>query len=572
MSNITNNEYGYYEIYTKKIFFFSDVEGSNVFIDTNKNKIKDLEDIEINDGIITDINKNITLVFLGDLIDNNIYDIRLMKSMNNMKKKKPDNVILITGNRDLNKLLLMNEFIINNKNENIIYEYLHICKNNNDMIYCYITFIKFCKYISINFKKKYSFMTDNLMHMLVNYSNKYTPEKLKKITRIKYIYKYLLNAPFVLKNRKKEIELILNLSNDVKKKTILTKKENCAFVLLINMILFGNYKTNNIFVNEFKNIEMEYLLNTHLLTLINYNNKKYLLSHSYIPNDGILSVPFASNNRNKYIKQSNFKCFLYWLNKIFIKKLFFLSNCYVKNISSIDLYKFNKYINNLMAMCSHKYLNHEKTNVNNANIVTRQYNIFNLYGGNINNNNKKLIHNENCFDHKKFYYDFYDNSSSKNPIDYLIIGHTPFGSIPAIETNNNIITKIIHLDVSKGDRVPISKKTYCFFVATSSENYFIGRIRLVNSSKKNKLNIKYYAKSNDKKLNNLFFNNKLKKNIINYYKFDVGFLLKNHLFQKINDYIKFIVYINDTFYYVKSKIGNYQTKFLNEYKFYTIEK
>lgn len=557
----------YYNIYTKKIFFFSDIEGSNVFVDLNKEKIDDLKDIEITNGIITNIKNNISLVFLGDLIDNSIYDIQLMKSMNKMKKKNPNNIILITGNRDLNKLLLLNEFIINNKNENVIYEYLYICKNE-DILNCYITFVNFCKYISKNFRKKYHFMTNNLIYMLTNYQNKHISGNFNKITRIKYIYRYLLNAPFVLKNRKKEIENILNLSYDIREKLILTKKENCAFVLLMNMILFGNYETKNTFVNKFKNIEMEYLLNTHLLTLINYNSSRYLLSHSYIPNDGILSVPFASNYRKKYTKQTNLECFLFWLNKIFIKHLLFLSKCYVKNTSQINFFKFNKYINNLMSMCSYKYLNHKKTNVNNANIVTRQYKLYNLYGGNIENDTIDI--KNNCLNYKKSYYDFFDNSINKIPIDYLIIGHTPFGSIPTIETRYDLTTKIIHLDVSKGDGVPVSKKTFCFFVATPFNNYFIGRIHLVNSSKNKKLNIKYYTKSDDIELKNLFFDNKLKKNIINYYKFDIDFLIKNNLFQKINEYIKFILHINDKIYMVETKLGNYQTKFLNEYFFYVV--
>lgn len=564
----------YYNIFSEKIFFFSDIEGSNVYDKVNKNKIEDLKHIEIKDGMITNIDNRSSLVFLGDLIDHNIYDIRLMKSMNKMKKNKPKNIILITGNRDLNKILLLNEFIINNNKENIIYEYLNICKNNNDIISCYENFIDYCKHISKNFNIKYHFLTNNIVDMLKNYLNIIPQNNLHQIIRIKYIYKYILGAPLILKNRKKEIEIILNISNEFKKKFELTKNENCAYVLLINMILFGNYQTNNLFVNKFKNIEMEYLLNTHLLAIIKHNEKKYLLSHSYIPNDGILSVPFASNYRKNYIQQHDLKKFLFWLNKNFIKKLSFLSNCYVKNISNINFHKFNKYINNLMSTCCHKYLHHTKTNVNNANIVTRQYKLSNLYGG---SNITSDAHDKNYHNivdnkkNKKFYYNFFDNFINKKPIEYLLIGHTPFSSIPVIETNNNLTTKIIHLDVSKGDGVPISKKTFCFFVVTMENNYFIGRIHLINSSKNKKLNIEYYANNNDKKLNNLIINNKLKKHIYNYYKHDIKFLLKNHLFQINNNCINFIICINNIYYLVKTIIGNYQNKYLNKYYFCSLK-
>ena len=551
----------YYILLSKKIFFFSDIEGSNVYKNLNKNKLDDLNNIKITNGIITDIDDNISLVFLGDLIDHKIYDIRWMNSMNKIKKKNPNNLILITGNRDLNKILLFNEFIINNNNENVIYEYINLCDNNKDILSCYTIFIDYCKMISKYFNKKYFFLTNNIIHILVKYSENFSHNHLYNISRIKYIYKYILNAPYILKNRKIEIEQILNISDKLKKNFKLNKKQNCAFVLLFNMILFGNYQTDNVFINKFKNIEMEYLLNTHLLALINYNNKKYLLSHSYIPSDGMLSIPFASVHKNNFIQQHDLKHFLFQLNNIFINKLSFLSNCYMKKTSDIDFIKFNKYINNLMSMCCHKYFNYTQTNVNNANIVTRQYKLFNLYGGSL---KKKCQIKSN---HKKIYYNFFDNSINKTPIDFLLIGHTPFGSIPTIDIDNKFITKIIHLDVSKGDGVPVSIKTFCFFVASQNNHYFIGRIHFVNPSKNKKLNIKYYFDPNDQNINNLFVGDKLIKNISTYYVYDLSFLIHNQMFQIINNYITFIVYINKNYYSIKSIIGNYQNKFLNKYYF-----
>lgn len=81
---------------------FSDEEGTAPF-----DQGLDIKGVKIRDGIITGVDDNRDkIVFLGDLIDHGPNEVRLLRAMLDIPE---GNRVLITGNRDLNKIRMMHE-------------------------------------------------------------------------------------------------------------------------------------------------------------------------------------------------------------------------------------------------------------------------------------------------------------------------------------------------------------------------------------------------------------------------------------------------------------------------------
>jgi hypothetical protein len=101
------NPHGIYEFKDiNSIYCFSDIESNMpedlkklMFSNTN-NTLYECKNLESNKEAI---------VFTGDLIDRGAYTIRNLLNMLNLKKNYPDNVILICGNRDINKIRMFKE-------------------------------------------------------------------------------------------------------------------------------------------------------------------------------------------------------------------------------------------------------------------------------------------------------------------------------------------------------------------------------------------------------------------------------------------------------------------------------
>jgi hypothetical protein len=100
-----------YDLTGKRLYCYSDEEGGNPFrlsdpLDHDDKGIfaRLNADFVFDNGLIVGLRQaDVALAFLGDLLDNSRYSIRLLEKYIRLKHENPNRVILIGGNRDFNK-------------------------------------------------------------------------------------------------------------------------------------------------------------------------------------------------------------------------------------------------------------------------------------------------------------------------------------------------------------------------------------------------------------------------------------------------------------------------------------
>ena len=141
--------YGVYDFHEKQIYCFSDLEGRIPTITDGASKnvsnvtriLKIINDKKLN-------NNTEAIVFTGDLIDRGPDNIKLIQNMIALKESAPENVLLCIGNRDLNKIRLVDEyFIVNNDGTS------SPCFNDKNIN----NFKQLCTNVATNFNNKYKF-------------------------------------------------------------------------------------------------------------------------------------------------------------------------------------------------------------------------------------------------------------------------------------------------------------------------------------------------------------------------------------------------------------------------------
>lgn len=140
---------GVYDLRGKQLVVFSDEEGGNPFWKDRRKDSQGSNDpigLVCEDGLVTDVRAGTGLAFLGDVQDNAAYSIRLMQRFLDMKLRKPDTVILIAGNRDVNKVRWADEAYITPKaSKGTLWKYIQDQRLN--------TFIDIVQHVAENIQK-----------------------------------------------------------------------------------------------------------------------------------------------------------------------------------------------------------------------------------------------------------------------------------------------------------------------------------------------------------------------------------------------------------------------------------
>jgi hypothetical protein len=511
----------YYFSNETEISIFADIEGAFPFTnipEQHKLKIPFILEDEDNLGNIIKIKSqnNKGFVFTGDLIDKSKYDIRWLSAMCNAKSKSKNNVLLGIGNRDINKIRMLDECFITVDNilpwEVEIDEKLNfedLCKiiatykenkgnsENNTNVYRFSFETEDIekKYKDNNGNKYEKPNVDNYPKLFAKSDQGYDTipcdmEYTDKIERIKLIYEKTLGAKEVLENRWQELKE-LRYVNDEKVEDNVKYVSLAITNMMMTLIWPENYinskcKNENI-KNLFKYINglhIKYLQNAHIIGKFTKNLKNYIFSHSGIPN--VLSAPLGylqynddnnihSHNKNKYYGET-YKLLHNILINIEKEKNDFINIFDIQNYKSkitakeiIEYIKKNilkhdklyKYIQ-LSAPTGYRKYNNIKFGSINSPIVLQYTGYLRKGGG----EEKKDI----------LYY------KRDNNIHYNIFGHQPQGYFPTaiynIDGSYDICLDVTNIKHEKNQEVGMS---YAFMYIDKKDKITING-RIVNSN------------------------------------------------------------------------------------------
>jgi hypothetical protein len=254
------------------------------------------------------------IVFTGDLIDRGAYTIRNLSNMLKLKEKYPDNVILIGGNRDINKIRMYHEccipsiestiFISNNKPIADIIELLK--KIPDDKIFKH-SICEIADTINIqgivNPLAKYKEIPDAIKRKIVdiNFVGSYRND----IFRIKDMYANTLGSLNQIKFFRDEFIVLFgdgtdlfgftddDFENDQFKEFVYEKDEYkllLKFIAMMNMVM-GKYRKEDTeeyrklpqCLQKYNGLYIKYIEKNHIMAAFTKKNNLYIASHSGIP-------------------------------------------------------------------------------------------------------------------------------------------------------------------------------------------------------------------------------------------------------------------------------------------------
>lgn len=339
------------------IYCFSDIE-SNMPSEIKELMFQNTKDV-IDYTPINLVSTKRAIVFTGDLIDRGAYTIRNLSNMLKLKEDYPDNVILIGGNRDINKIRMYHEccipyiestiFISNNKSIADIIELLK--KIPDDKIFKH-SICEIADTINIqgivNPLAKYKDIPDAIKRKIVDIN--FVESYRNDIFRIKDMYANTLGSLNQIKFFRDEFIVLFgndlfgftddDFDNDQFIENVYVKdkyKLLLKFIAMMNMVM-GKYREKDTeeykklpeCLQKYNGLYIKYIEKNHIMAAFTKKNNLYIASHSGIPygksateNDGAeyffipseigeaLSHPITQNYATNIEKlNSNFNTFI----------------------------------------------------------------------------------------------------------------------------------------------------------------------------------------------------------------------------------------------------------------------
>ena len=490
-----NNNLGHYNFQDKDVYCFSDIEGNmpmEIFELMNFSK-----GLETNNPLrYTKKNlENKAIVFTGDLIDRGAYSIRNLWNMNQLKTDNPTNVILVCGNRDLNKIRMYHEccipyiedkILISDNKSKTINEIFDLLDSKDFLEDCKLFKHNSCEIaenINIPFlvnphadykeiKKTAVIPAEDRKTNDLNFRISYRND----IYRIKDIYENTLGSPNQIKFFKDEFEEIFKINFDFNSDSFkddnFTKEFNfndnkykklLKFIAMMNMVM-GKIWDDNILptcFNPYNGLYIRYLQGCHIMAVFTKDDRLCFVSHSGVPynNDGGNSgffIPSNIGSKSTFAIQNNKDANIKLIKDL--NKEFF---DFIKKDIDYKSDEYKKYVA-MSAACGNIDINDTLKLTSEAspvvsNLITNQYDKRNI-------SLKNLIVKDTDTEIKKI---------------YNIYGHVPTGLLPTVRKNEDdgLTSYHIGLDISKAENgVGISNKlSYVYLKIDNKDDTLTGK-------------------------------------------------------------------------------------------------
>jgi hypothetical protein len=535
---------GNYDFEDKDVYCFSDIEGNmpteiSELMGFTRDKISNDSLIYVKETKKTQEDfqiQNKAFVFTGDLIDRGSYSIRNLWNINMLKYYNPDNLILVCGNRDLNKIRMYHECcipyiennILNNKDidKNIdiyeIFNLLDTISDDNTNIFKHNS-RDIAKIINIpnliNPYKDSDGTTITLNIVRQTYDENFEKSYRDNIYRIKDIYEYTLGSPNQIKFFKDELEILFKINfgfndesftDDNFKRNFNFDSKNykklLKFIAMMNMVM-GKMWENDILpkcLRAYNGLYIRYLSYSEIIAVFRKkHNKLCFVSHAglpynhddeenesgfYIPsNIGSNLLPATNNNIDDNIK------LIKEINKDF--KLDFISK--INSFDYLKSIKYKKYVA-MAATCGTIKISGSNTSediieeeiISDASPVVSRLSEPDKYD----KRDKSLIK-------------LINNDKEILKI-YNIYGHVPTGLLPTVrkKKDDNLISYHIGLDISKAENgLGISNKvSYVYLKITNDLDTLTGKTEtnvpydVIKMDDKDDKDLKKYETKQDK--------------------------------------------------------------------------
>ena len=248
------------------IYFFSDIEG---------NMPDGIRNLMFETGDTPKTLGNEVIVFTGDLIDRGEYTIRNLLRMLALKEGNPNNVILLCGNRDANKIRMYHECHI----QAIEYMILKNKKTGFDAI------LGELQKIDTVFTNKLESIKEIIDITGINNSGKGFSEIYSDdLSRITKMYSNTLGSPKQIEFFKAEFEVLFGIDKgywDDKNDTLL----KC--IAMMNMVMGKVWEKDELpdVLAPYNGLYIRYLQQCHIMASITIGTKLCIVSHAGIPYD-----------------------------------------------------------------------------------------------------------------------------------------------------------------------------------------------------------------------------------------------------------------------------------------------
>jgi len=463
-----------YNLTGKNVYFFSDEESGAPFrfdgaqpnskgVDSQLNR-----DFVFEDGLIADFkNDHVALAFLGDLLDNGEYSIRALEKYIELKNRYPTRVILIGGNRDFNKIRMGIELFFEDSSKRGLDK---LPWNGTTNITTLIARLNSPAYSNMTFRENKIpdyLQKATLWNTITDIDATGTSVLERDYNNVATPFHSRLDAMFRKTKGVGGYKFIVDELNKLFPGSglVVANETTAKIVCLFQMVMAFNWDPEELpeYLRRFNGLYINYLEQSHVISVFNINDKVGVLSHSGIPqkttkpnytDEKKLTYPFGYNwnNPSMNFKAGTLRDVIRGIEK---EK--------VSLISEVNNKKTNKYevgahkgiyasthnlIDKFIHLTAATTFKDNKYGARSENspvvwglpISTNQRTDINLLvGGNVFNS----WTNE---DSKKYNKMYVDNQGGQN-ISYNIFGHTPQYFNPTAWRDTH--TLHVNLDVSK---------------------------------------------------------------------------------------------------------------------------
>jgi hypothetical protein len=439
------------------LHLFSDEEGSCPF-STNA-MFNGQSDPIITDGKITDVGLGGKLVYLGDLMDRYPNEIVLMLNMIHIHNTKPEQITLIAGNRDVNKMRLKDELKIKNTADSIanLKNKTELVQLANQLSTEIIAFEPYDRgrFDTFNQDTNAKALQDSLSDnpdtrlagcvaslMAVNRPNSAIDVKIEEARRLHFFTDSTLN-----------------------------KSAEAIFVCLLYTILAGGYaepEEADEHLKKLFNLYGSYLSKCKIMSLETVGDARVLVAHGGVP--GIISNPIGYAKKPTEEVARDAITVINAINDDFAKHV----DTYFREPSEQNIALLNYYVGlsgPIQAKTTHgphgpDGLESQFTHALSP-VVYRQLldkaNHVNMYvggEGNINYDNPMVAV-------------LNDDNGTKQLVKFVVFGHTPQGNAPTVWTDKETIFAAIDVSNSNDDSDPKTYSTFAVMTIRSASDMVV---------------------------------------------------------------------------------------------------